>query len=64
MHYSQQRKLADSRTRFASLYKLRSQGGVYIALQLSKADYALAPKVVPSFISRGATTPSGAVSLY
>jgi hypothetical protein len=41
-----------------------SQGGVYTALQFSKADCALAPNVVPSFISRGATTPSGAGALY
>jgi hypothetical protein len=43
------------------LFFKRSQGGVYTALQLSIADCALAPNdVVSSFISRGATTPSGA----
>jgi hypothetical protein len=34
--------------------------GVYSALQLEEADCTLTPNVVPSFISRGAITPSGA----
>jgi hypothetical protein len=39
--------------------------GLYSTAALYIADCALAPiDVVPSFISRGATTPSGAGALY
>jgi hypothetical protein len=38
--------------------------GLYSTTALYIADCALAPDVVPSFISRGATTPSGAGALY
>jgi hypothetical protein len=39
--------------------------GLYSTAALYIADCALAPNdVVPSFISRGATTPSGAGALY
>jgi hypothetical protein len=39
--------------------------GLYRTAALYIADCALAPTdVVPSFISRGATTPSGAGALY
>jgi hypothetical protein len=38
--------------------------GLYSAAALYIADCALALDVVPSFISRGATTPSGAGALY
>jgi hypothetical protein len=39
--------------------------GLYSTAALYIADFALAPNdVVPSFISRGATTPSGAGALY
>jgi hypothetical protein len=38
--------------------------GLYSTAALCIADCALAPNVVPSFISRGATTPSGAGALY
>jgi hypothetical protein len=37
---------------------------LYSTATLSIADCALAPNVVPFFISRGATTPSGAGALY
>jgi hypothetical protein len=38
--------------------------GLYSTAALYIADCALAPNVFPSFISRGATTPSGAGALY
>jgi hypothetical protein len=38
--------------------------GLYSTAALYIADCALAPDVVLSFISRGATTPSGAGALY
>jgi hypothetical protein len=38
--------------------------GLYSIAALCIADCALAPDLVPSFISRGATTPSGAGALY
>jgi hypothetical protein len=38
--------------------------GLYGTAALCIADCALAPNVVPSFISRGATIPSGAGALY
>jgi hypothetical protein len=38
--------------------------GLYSTEALCIADCALAPDVVPSFISRGAITPSGAGALY
>jgi hypothetical protein len=38
--------------------------GLYSTAALYIADCALAPNVVPSFISRGATTPSSAGALY
>jgi hypothetical protein len=38
--------------------------GLYSTAALYITDCALAPDVVPSFISRGATTPSGAGALY
>jgi hypothetical protein len=38
--------------------------GLYSTAALCIADCALAPNVVPSFISRGATTTSGAGDLY
>jgi hypothetical protein len=38
--------------------------GLYSTAALCIADCALAPNGVPSFISRGATTPSGAGALY
>jgi hypothetical protein len=38
--------------------------GLYSTAALYIADCALAPNVVPSFISRGATTPRGAGALY
>jgi hypothetical protein len=41
-----------------------ARGGLYSTAALCIADCALAPDVVPSFISRGATTPSGAGALY
>jgi hypothetical protein len=37
---------------------------LYSTAALYIADCALAPNIVPSFISRGATTSSGAGSLY
>jgi hypothetical protein len=41
------------------------KAGLYSTAALSIADCALAPNdVVHSFISRGATTPSGVVALY
>jgi hypothetical protein len=39
------------------------KAGVYSALQVEEADCTLTPDVVPSFISRGAITPSGARAL-
>jgi hypothetical protein len=42
-----------------------SSRGLYSTAALAIADCALAPNyVVPSFISRGATTPSGAGAFY
>jgi hypothetical protein len=38
--------------------------GLYSTAALYIADCALAPNVVPSFIPKGATTPSGAGALY
>jgi hypothetical protein len=38
--------------------------GLYSTAALYIVDCALAPNVVPSFISRGATIPSGAGALY
>jgi hypothetical protein len=38
--------------------------GLYSTAALCIADCALAPNGVPSFISRGATTPIGAGALY
>jgi hypothetical protein len=48
------------------VYALKvARRGLYSTAALSIADCALAPNdVVPSFISRGATTPSGAGALY
>jgi hypothetical protein len=51
-------------------YKLKkvkvkvARRGLYSTAALCIADCALAPNVVPSFISRGATTPNGAGGLY
>jgi hypothetical protein len=41
-----------------------SRRGLYSTAALCIADYALAPNVVPSFISSGATTPNDAGALY
>jgi hypothetical protein len=38
--------------------------GLYSTAALCIADCSLAPDVVPSYISRGATKPSGAGALY
>jgi hypothetical protein len=46
-------------------YKLKvARRGLYSTAALYIADCALAHNVVPSFISRGATTPSSAGALY
>jgi hypothetical protein len=48
------------------IYYLKvARRGLYSTAALYTADCALAPNdVVPSFISRGATTPGGAGALY
>jgi hypothetical protein len=53
-------------TKCAKVKKLKAaRRGLYSTAALCIADCALAPDdVVPSFISRGATTPSGAGALY
>jgi hypothetical protein len=49
----------------SKLKKLKvARWGLCSTVALGIADCALAPDVVPSFISRGATTSSGAGTLY
>jgi hypothetical protein len=48
-----------------TLVKLKvAKRGLYSTAAVCIADCALAPNGVPSFVSRGATTPSGAGALY
>jgi hypothetical protein len=57
--------LTESCNKKWSPYKLKvARRGLYSTAALYIADCALVPNVVPSFISRGATTPSGAGAFY
>jgi hypothetical protein len=49
---------------FESFFLNVARRGLYSTAGPYVVDCAFAPNVVPSFISRGATTPSGAGALY